>query len=423
MSIGFLSSVISQQKNVLRGRDKQQNAVFCLLYSFLHSEMEGVTCSETVLYKNGGRAGLIICQKVRLLVIISFFLLSCFASYAQSVGSPHSVLSSGGDIVTVDGATISYSIGQSSYKHFGSDLMLHEGVQQAFCIPFFDTVRYEICQGVGDTFLSLLPAGYVLPPSVRLDEPGEYDFVIRLLTDGGCDSIIWGMLTVHPNRDTNLYVQTSECYNWFGRDYSASGVYSNHIATSHGCDSLLTLNLTLIKGQPLPEIWVFNNEVLFVSHIQGSYLDIRYADYRWYRDGVLVRQDTAADRYFNPDGTALSGCYYLEVPTSEAKTEWVRSNTICIGSVGIGNVAADDLSLTLYPNPAATHSVVHVSLSLTETQLQGAKIKVFDVQGRQVLERAAHKQIDFVCDFAAGVYSVHVVLPGGRHVARKLVVR
>ena len=188
-------------------------------------------------------------------------------------------------------------------------------------------------------------------------------------------------------------------------------------------DSLLTLNLTVIKGQPLPEIWVFNNEVLFVSHIQGDYLDIRYADYRWYRDGVLVHQDTAADRYFNPDGAALSGCYYLEVPTSEAKTEWVRSNTICIGSVGIDDVSADDLRLTLYPNPVAAHSVVHVSLSLAETQLQGAKIKVFDVQGRQVLERAAHQQTDFVCDFVAGVYSVHVLLSGCRHAARKLVVR
>lgn len=358
-----------------------------------------------------------------LLTVLILYLCFLPSLNAQSVSTPRSVLSSGGDIVTPEGTNISYSIGQSSYKHFGSSTLISEGVQQGFCIPYFDTARYEICQGVADTFLSLLPAGYILPSSVMVDVPGEYDFVMRLLTEGGCDSIIWGTLTVHPNRDTSLYVQTSECYNWFGSDYSASGVYTNHIVTSHGCDSLLTLNLTVIKGQPLPEIWVFNNEVLFVSHIQGDYLDIRYADYRWYRDGVLVHQDTAADRYFNPDGAALSGCYYLEVPTSEAKTEWVRSNTICIGSVGIDDVSADDLRLTLYPNPVAAHSVVHVSLSLAETQLQGAKIKVFDVQGRQVLERAAHQQTDFVCDFVAGVYSVHVLLSGCRHAARKLVVR
>lgn len=393
-------------------------------------------CSETQMYMGGatlcyiGRYIILSNNHLRyvpcvarLLAVLLLYVCFLPSLNAQSVSTLRSVLSSGGDIVTPEGTNISYSIGQSSYKHFGSSTLISEGVQQGFCIPYFDTARYEICQGVADTFLSLLPAGYILPSSVMVDVPGEYDFVMRLLTEGGCDSIIWGTLTVHPNRDTSLYVQTSECYNWFGSDYSASGVYTNHIVTSHGCDSLLTLNLTVIKGQPLPEIWVFNNEVLFVSHIQGDYLDIRYADYRWYRDGVLVHQDTAADRYFNPDGAALSGCYYLEVPTSEAKTEWVRSNTICIGSVGIDDVSADDLRLTLYPNPVAAHSVVHVSLSLAETQLQGAKIKVFDVQGRQVLERAAHQQTDFVCDFVAGVYSVHVLLSGCRHAARKLVVR
>lgn len=358
-----------------------------------------------------------------LLTVLIFYLCFLPSLNAQSVSTPRSVLSSGGDIVTPEGTNISYSIGQSSYKHFGSSTLISEGVQQGFCIPYFDTARYEICQGVADTFLSLLPAGYVLPASVKLNEPGAYDFVINLLTEGGCDSIIWCTLTVHPNQDTSLYVQASECYNWFGVDYTASGTYTKHIATSHGCDSLLTMNLTIIEGQPLPGIWNFNNEVLFVSHVYEGYPSVRYFDYRWYRDDQLVRNDTAADKFFNTDGSLLSGCYYVEVPTDATKTTWVRSNTICIGSAGIGEIGDEDISLSLYPNPAASHGVVHVTVSLAETQLQGAKIMLFDAQGRKVVERAARQQTDIVCDFVTGVYSVHIMLPGERHAARKLIVR
>ncbi|MBR1517128.1 MAG: T9SS type A sorting domain-containing protein [Bacteroidales bacterium] len=335
---------------------------------------------------------------------------------------PWAVASSGGEVLSPDGTTISYTVGQSSYRHFGSNPLMQEGVQQAFCIPTLDTVHYEICQGVADTFLSLLPVGFVLPSSVRLDVAGVYPFVMSLLAEGGCDSIIYGVLTVHPDRDTQLFVQESECYNWFGQDYSSTGVYTHHVPTVHGCDSLLTLNLSVIKDRPLPVIWGFNDEVLFVQHAYDGYNEIHYADYRWYRDGVLVKQDTAADRFFNEGGGKLSGCFYLEVPTDTSKTVWVRSNTICLSNVGIDE-AQEMITLTLYPNPVGRHQVVHVSLSLSESQLAGASVKVYDAQGRQVMQRAAFPQTDLVCDFAAGVYSVHVVLGDGRHAARKLVVR
>lgn len=345
------------------------------------------------------------------------------AAWAQSTMSQQTVLSSGGTIVITEGSTISYSIGQSIYKHFGENPMIEEGVQQGFCIPMFDTARYEICQGVADTFLAHLPAGFTLPNSVALDVPGVYDFVIRMLTEGGCDSVIWCTLTVHPDRDTDIHVQATDCYNWFKHDYTESGRYVKHVSSAHGCDSMLTLHLTIIEELPLPKIWNYNDEILFVGHRYDNYDDARYADYRWYHDGVLVLQDAAADKFFNADGSNLSGCYYLEVPTDSTKTEWVHSNTICIGQVGIDDVADDDFSLMLYPNPVAVGQTAHLKVSLAETQLQGASFKVLDVQGRQWLERAARQQSAFVCDFPAGVYSVHLIFANGRHEARKLVVR
>lgn len=371
----------------------------------------------------GKQAGASMLRLTRFCFLWLFLLCLPSATWAQYTGTHHTILSSGGTIVVSDGNTISYSIGQSVYRHFGASPLIEEGIQHGFCIPQFDTLSYEICQGVADTFLAHLPSGYTLPNSVALNVPGRYEFTIHLLTEGGCDSVLFCTLTVHPDRDTVLNVQTTDCYNWFGRDYTESGRYVNHLPTTHGCDSTLSLQLTVIEHLPLPKIWNYNNEILFVEHRYDDYDDARYDDYRWYHNDVLVRQDTAADKYFNPDGSPLNGCYYLEVPTDASKTEWVRSNTICIGPLSIGDASEADFSLSLYPNPQSVGQVVYLKVSLVETLLQGASFKVFDVQGRQLLQRAARQQNAFVCDFPAGVYSVHLILANGRHEAHKLVVR
>ena len=332
------------------------------------------------------------------------------------------VLSAGSTHEDASGS-ISYSIGQSFYSHHERSLSLEEGVQQGFCIPTIDTIRYEICQGERDRIQSLLPSGYSLPATISTDNPGQYSFMLRLLSEGGCDSILFYMLTVYPHQDTDLYVQSSECYQWHGTDLTLSGDYDRQTTTVHGCDSLMHLHLVIIEHLPLPVIWNYNNEVLFVGHKYEGYSSAHYADYRWYRDGVLMVQDTAADKFFNADGSPLSGCYYLEVPTDSTKEEWVVSNTICIGKTGVLESAATDMKVNLYPNPVAKGSEVHIVALMEAALLEGATLRFFDVQGRNVLTLPARTQTDLVCDFPTGIYFVHLTLSDGRHSSHKLVVR
>lgn len=362
----------------------------------------------------------------KILLLVSLFLL-CFLPWQQVSAQgdiPHDAYSAAGATeFNAAGSMFSYTVGQVAFTTFGNDASVEEGVQNIFCIPTFDTFSYEVCQNDPSPFTSILPDGYTLPDNVQPTVPGHYQFLLRTLSEGGCDSLVWISLTVHPVRDTDLYAQAESCYRWFGTDLTASGDYTHILSTTHGCDSTLNLHLAIIQGTPIPVIYVYLDRVLMVNHNQPGREHADYFYYRWYRDGQLIAQGDSLDSYQNDDDTKLHGCYYLEVATDATKQYWVKSDTICIGTTAINEAKEDAIRLAIAPNPVATGNVFRVNIDLAETQLQGATVCVYDAQGRRVVERAAMSQTSFVANFAAGVYSVHVILPSGKHAARKLVVR
>ena len=73
-----------------------------------------------------------------------------------------------------------------------------------------------------------------------------------LQTDKGCDSIVALNLTVLPEvvgKEESATICYGESYRWQGVEYSEAGVYRDTLQTDKGCDSVLTLNLTV-----LPEV-------------------------------------------------------------------------------------------------------------------------------------------------------------------------
>lgn len=348
-----------------------------------------------------------------------------FAAQAQETVPQDAVATAGATISTAAGTMCSYTVGQTAFAFFGNDATVEEGVQQVFCIPTFSNKEYEVCENDPSAFLSLLPAGYTLPDEVQPTIPGEYQFLLNTISIGGCDSVVLIKLRVHPVRDTDLYVQGENNYYWpdMKRTYTESGSYDTTIRTIHGCDSLINIHVSIINDVPIPVIYHYLGRVLMVNHHPEGREPAYYHYYRWYRDGQLIAQGDSLDNYRNEDDSELNGCYYVEVATAPDTHYWVRSDTICIGTTGIAVAQDDPINLTLMPNPVAAGNVVRISVSLAETQLQGAKVTVYDAQGRKVIERAAMQQTSIMANFAAGVYSVHIILPNGTHSARKLVVR
>jgi gliding motility-associated-like protein len=83
--------------------------------------------------------------------------------------------------------------------------------------------------------------------------PGTY--TATFTSTSGCDSIVTLNLSVNPV-NTNT-VDTTICssqlpFSWNGQNYNTPGTYIATLRASNGCDSIITLNLTINQSSPAP---------------------------------------------------------------------------------------------------------------------------------------------------------------------------
>ena len=118
-------------------------------------------------------------------------------------------------------------------------------------------------------------------------ESGIYkDTLLSIL---GCDSIVTLYLTVNKSVTNEISITACDHYTWTnGVTYTTSGVYYDSLHTIHGCDSIEVLNLTI-----LPEA---------VTEVDTLTICASDLPYDWY--GQLLTQTgtyTAAEKYANRD--------------------------------------------------------------------------------------------------------------------------
>lgn len=72
-------------------------------------------------------------------------------------------------------------------------------------------------------------------------------YIDSLINSNGCDSIVTLNLSIFNSVTTTENIVACDNYTWAANNttYSASGTYSNTLTTSKGCDSTVTLNLTI----------------------------------------------------------------------------------------------------------------------------------------------------------------------------------
>jgi hypothetical protein len=61
----------------------------------------------------------------------------------------------------------------------------------------------------------------------------------------GCDSIVTLDLTIHPIDAITIDSTAIDVLTWNGIDYTTSGSYTQNFTSTYGCDSTVTINLTL----------------------------------------------------------------------------------------------------------------------------------------------------------------------------------
>lgn len=161
------------------------------------------------------------------------------------------------------------SIVVNAYSQDGCRITIHKDV----AIHNNDTtLTAESCQGEPFTLFD-----FTLPEQ---NEIGLRSYTRTVSNHFGCDSVITLRLQVHPTKSSVEEHEACESYTWHGETYTESGEYSWMGQTIHGCDSLVTLRLS---------IWNNTAEETAVSCDSYQWNDQTYTesgDYVWHGQNI-----------------------------------------------------------------------------------------------------------------------------------------
>ncbi|MFN2396826.1 MAG: T9SS type A sorting domain-containing protein, partial [Bacteroidales bacterium] len=205
----------------------------------------------------------------------------------------------------------------------------------------------------------------------------------------GCDSIIELSMTVHPVYEQISYesICEGEVFEFYGAELSESGIYYEVFTGIMGCDSIITLDLTVIPLPEKPEITIEEN-ILESSVPEGN---------QWYHDDNII--PGATEYTFTPEENGMyttivtiDGC--SSEPADGVMVSWL-------------NVFSEILQkLNIYPNPG--RDVTYID-GLTRS----TRIEIYSSRG-ELIDRftRSHNFSYDLTGFATGIYLFKFTLDG-----------
>lgn len=238
------------------------------------------------------------------------------------------------------------------------------------------SLTYEVCDVSGYTSPSGLYIWY---------SSGVYqDTIINSL---GCDSILTINLTM-GNSSYHAFSQTS-CLTYFspsGNEWTTSGVYYDTIPNHSGCDSVLTIYLTVIDTDP----GVSQSGTTLTS-------DAENVNYQWLDCDNMYAPIT--NEFYQSFTPILTGNYAVFVSSGSC-----ADTSDCYEVVIVGNqLNESQISSSVFPNPASGF------FDIVTVDYQNL-LMVVNMQGEvMVTKRIAHgiSRVD-ISDMNEGVYFVEL---------------
>jgi hypothetical protein len=211
----------------------------------------------------------------------------------------------------------------------------------------------------------------------------------------GCDSIITLNLTINQPTMATVTVSTCNPYTWAqtGMTYAASGMYNDTITNAAGCDSVVTLNLTIA---PFVATATDNGNATATASAGTTYQWINCTT------NSPIAGATAQTFVATANGT------YAAIVSNGTCSD--TTNCVTIANVGIKESMISTISV--HPNP--THDVVIVTM-----EASSATVEVMDVQGKliQTTQIKSGDQID-LSTYERGVYTLRIKTDLGSSIER-----
>jgi len=246
-----------------------------------------------------------------------------------------------GNFVTLDTSKNIYTAG-----FFGLNLIFNPGPNSVTLNAngYQDFFIYKMSQCNTRTYSTLTAAvcnSYVLNGHTYTAS-GIYTQVIN--SAAGCDSIITLNLTIGGSNTTSS-VTACDTYTWQGQPYTVSGLYSDTLVDSHGCDSILNLNLTIHnKVFSTVSLTICQGQVYAGHSTNGTYIDTYVAANGC--DSIRTLHLTVSPvLYSNVTSTICDGQNYSGHTTSGVYTDTLISAFGC-DSIRTLNLIVNPRALT-----------------------------------------------------------------------------
>tara|TARA_B100000508_G_scaffold137355_2_gene131763 strand:- start:59565 stop:63446 length:3882 start_codon:yes stop_codon:yes gene_type:complete len=216
-------------------------------------------------------------------------------------------------------------------------------------------------------------------------QSGQYTEI--LTNQHGCDSTVTLDLTINqPNTSTET-ITSCDSYTWntTGQTYNQSGNYTTVLNNVQGCDSTVTLELTI------------DTVITSVTQLDDITLEavVNNAQYQWIDCNQNYQAIAGAtDQIFE----ATENGSYAAIITQNGCTD--TTDCIMISNVGLND--EDNQIMNLYPNPTLN------TFSIKADKLINASFKIVDAQGKEVLSgkmNGKEQSID-ISSLSKGTYSI-----------------
>jgi hypothetical protein len=214
----------------------------------------------------------------------------------------------------------------------------------------------------------------------------------------GCDSIIIIHLRIkQPSGSTHAAsICAGNSYTFNDKTYTASGTYNDTIPNAQGCDSVITLNLT-VNSSPNP----------IVTRAGNILSTTAFSSYQWLKDNAALSGATSQTYT-----VTASGNYSVSVTNANTCSD--TSNVINIDFTSINDISKK--AFRIYPNPTKGE--------LNITAMQNATIQIFSMHGQEIYKETMQNETLLLNlnKVVKGLYFVRLTAMSGEILIRKVVV-
>jgi alpha-tubulin suppressor-like RCC1 family protein len=233
---------------------------------------------------------------------------------------------------------------------------LGSGFLQSFS-PMQVSRSVASCNPTTGTFSQSACGSYVFNGQT-LTTSGVYKDTLQ--NAAGCDSVITLNLTINQATSSTLNQSACGSYTFNNQTLTQSGTYKDTLQNVAGCDSIVTLNLT-INATPSPTVTASGYNLTTQS----------YAGYQWQLNGSNIAGATAQNHTATANGS-------YSVAVTDANGCQGTSTAVNIAGVGIHN-QSPALQYSIYPNPVA--DLLHIRIDNNFT----TQAEVYAYNGQLIL--------------------------------------